>query len=80
MAGAMRIDPVEETEDVDDQFEMSREYLPDQVQCRASADGVSCSNRRRKGKCRIANADGRRVYARWLPVPNQELDGKPRVR
>ena len=33
MAGAMRIDPVEETEDVDDQFEMSLEYLPDPVQC-----------------------------------------------
>jgi len=33
MAGAMRIDPVVETEDVDDQFEMSLEYLPDPVQC-----------------------------------------------
>ena len=33
MASAMRIDPVEETGDVDDQFEMSLEYLPDQVQC-----------------------------------------------
>jgi len=62
----MRVDSDDETED---QFEMPLEDLSDPVQSiEPPPTTSSCGCRRRERKRGVANAEGRRAYAKWLPV------------
>ena len=68
IASARRMDPVDETEDVNDRFETAKKLSRSGPVRWVSADDVSCCSRRRKRKCRIANADGRRANCRWYCI------------
>jgi len=69
----MRVDLNDEMED---QFEMSLEDVSDPVvpvEPPPTTSHATAGEERERG---VANADGRRAYARWLPVPDEESDGE----